>query len=671
MISRLFRLSSLIGLAIVIAVVAALSLFYRQLAFESIIDGETRANVALTKSFANTIWPRHSAFVIGARSIPAAELASRPELRTLGRDLRVLKRGLDVVKVKVFNLDGLTVYSSDPKQIGERQAGNPGFRTAAGGAPASMLTFRDRFDSWEGVIAERNIISSFVPVRADDNAPVQAVMEIYSDVTRVVERMERTQWQIVIGVIGATLLLYALILWYSLRFERAVRAQEAQRRVDEERVRYQAYHDALTGLPNRTSFAEHLEEAIRRARRAKWSLAVMFLDLDRFKVVNDSLGHDAGDTLLRAAADRLKSTLRESDLLFRMGGDEFTVLLENVRGPEEAAAVAARMIETIGAPVTLADHELHVSASIGISLYPKDDEVGERLVKSADAAMYRAKEMGRNRYMFFTAEMNERVESQLVLEASLQRAHKNGEFELHYQPRVDTDGRRVIGVEALLRWNHPESGLVLPARFIPTLEETGQIVQVGEWVLRAACRQNRAWQDAGLAPMRVSVNVSTRQFQSETLLQSVQSALEESGLDPVWLELELTESQLLVDTEAAIEVLAQLNALGVAISIDDFGSGYSSLNYLKRLPIDCLKIDQGFVRDLGSSAKDGAIVEAIAAVARSLNLGLVAEGVETAGQARFLRRLYCTEMQGYFYSRPVAAEVLPEIIAALDAKIPA
>ena len=669
MISRIFRLSSLIGLAVVIAVVAALSLLYRELAFESMIDGETRANVALTKSFANTLWPRHSAYVIGAQNIAPAELASRPEVRALGRDLRLLKRGLDVVKVKIYDLDGLTVYSTDPKQIGENHAANPGFRVAAGGAPASRLTFRDRFDDSDGRIADRNIISSYVPVRANDNGPVQAVMEIYSDVTRVVERMERTQWQIVAGVIGATLLLYALILWYAWRSERAVLAQDAQRRADEERVRHQAYHDSLTGLANRTSFAEHLEEAIRRARRAKWALAVMFLDLDRFKVVNDSLGHDAGDELLRIAARRLQDTLRESDLLFRMGGDEFTVLLENVRGPEEAAAVAARMIEAIGTPLKLGEHELQVSVSIGIALYPKDDELGERLVKSADAAMYRAKELGRNRYLFFTAEMNERVESRLVLEAALQRAHKAGEFVLHYQPRVDTEGRRVIGVEALLRWNHPEWGLLLPARFIAALEESGQIVPVGDWVLRTACRQNRAWQDAGLAPMRISVNVSTRHFQSDTLLQSVQGALAESGLEPVWLELELTESQLLVDTEAAIRVLERLNVLGVAITIDDFGSGYSSLNYLKRLPIDCLKIDQGFVRDLGASAKDGAIVEAIAAVARSLNLGLVAEGVETAGQVDFLRRLYCTELQGNFYSCPVDADALPGVIASLSGKI--
>ncbi|MGE5791740.1 MAG: putative bifunctional diguanylate cyclase/phosphodiesterase [Bacteroidota bacterium] len=466
-------------------------------------------------------------------------------------------------------------------------------------------------------------------------------------------------------MIGALSLLYGLMLWMAGRSDRILREQDAQRAANEARVRYQAYHDPLTGLPNRASFVEHLEEAIRRAKRFGWSLGVMFLDIDRFKKVNDSLGHEAGDELLRVAAHRLKGCIREADMLFRMGGDEFTVLLEDVKGPEEAAAVAARMGEAIAEPVELRQHEVATTVSIGIALHTRDDATGERLVKSADTAMYRAKELGRNRYAFFTPEMNARVESQLALEAALQRAVRNDEFILHYQPRVSAATRRVVGVEALLRWQHPERGLVSPAEFIPLLEESGLIVPVGAKVIETACRQNRAWQNAGLPPMRLSVNISSRQFRSESLDETIRAALHGSGLAPEWLEIELTESLLVENSEQAIAVMERLKSIGVAISIDDFGTGYSSLGYLKRFPIDCLKIDRSFVKDLRTSATDAAIVDAISALAHSLGLGLVAEGVEEAGQAEFLRARYCTELQGYLFSRPVPPEEMADAVRRL------
>ena len=662
---KLFRYSSFVGLIAVIAVILALSWFYRRLAFDALVDTETRANVALTKAFANSIWPSYAAFVRDAAQLPRGELPRRDEILWLQRDLRLLATGLDVVKVKVYDPAGLTVFSTDVRQIGEDKRANPGFLRAAAGTAASDITFRDRFDAWEGVISDRNLIATYVPVRIRDDSPVEAVMEVYSDVTSLVARMERTQRQIVAAIVGALSLLYALMLWMARRSDRILREQEIQRVANEERIRHQAYHDPLTGLPNRASFVEHLEEAIRRSKRFGWSLAVMFLDLDRFKRVNDSLGHEAGDELLRIAARRLHGCIRESDMLFRMGGDEFTVLLENVKGPEEAAMVAARMIPAIAEPVELKAHELTATASIGIALYPKDDESGERLVKRADTAMYRAKELGRNRYAFFTQEMNERVENQLLLEAGLQRALRNGEFVLHYQPRVSAATRRVVGIEALLRWNHPEHGLLPPGQFVPLLEESGQIVAVGAWVIRTACRQNKAWQDEGLPAMRVSVNISARQFKSESLDETIRDALGASGLAPEWLEIELTESMLVDSTEHAISVMARLKAIGVAISIDDFGTGYSSLGYLKRFPIDSLKIDRSFVQDLRTSATDAAIVDAISALAHSLGLGLVAEGVEEVGQADFLRARYCTELQGYYFSRPVPADAVAEAVRRL------
>jgi diguanylate cyclase (GGDEF)-like protein len=659
---KLFRYSSFLALVAVVVAIIALSWFYRRMAFEAMTENETRSNTALATAFANSVWPSYRGFAQYARKLPPKDLAIRREIRHLREDLKRLAMGLDVVKVKLYDGNGFVLFSSDLRQIGEDRSDNPGFLGAKAGMPASEVTFRAQFDAWEGVINDRNLIATYVPVRSADGTQVEAVMEIYSDVTALVQKMERTQHEIIGGVVGALSVLYLLMLWIGRRADRILREQEAQRAANEERIRYQAYHDLLTGLPNRASFGEHLEEAIRRSKRFGWSVALMFLDLDRFKRVNDSLGHEAGDQLLRIAATRLKACIRETDILFRMGGDEFTVLLENIRTPEEVAVIAARMNASISEPIELAHQELTATASIGIAIYPKDDETGERLVKSADTAMYRAKDLGRNRYAFFTQEMTERVEGQLRLEADLQRAIRNGEFVLHYQPRVAAATRRVVSVEALLRWNQPQWGLVQPGRFVPLLEESGLMIPVGAWVLRTACRQNKAWQDAGLPPMRVSVNISSRQFRSESLVETVREALESSGLAAEWLEVELTESLLVENAESAVATLKRLKALGVAISIDDFGTGYSSISYLKRFPIDCLKIDGSFVHDLHSSAKDAAIVEAISALARSLGIGLVAEGVEEARQADFLRARYCTEMQGFLFSRPLPAD---EVVNAL------
>ena len=659
---RVLRFAVLLGLAALVAGAAGLTLLYRGLVFDSLLEGEEQANVGLTRTFTNAVWPAHGAFVQRARDIAPAALAGREEVRELGRALRGLAAGTRVVKVKIYDTRGMTVFSTDARQIGEDKAGNPGVQRALAGTAASGITFRQRFDAWESAISDRNIIASYVPVRQQEGAPVEAVMEIYSDVTPLVERMERSLWRILAGVLAVLVLVLLAGAWILGRYHRLLQGQEAERLAQEERIRHQAFHDALTGLPNRASFTEHLDEALRRARRAQRQLALMFVDLDQFKRVNDSLGHEAGDRLLRVIAGRVQACVRETDLLFRMGGDEFTVILEDVRGPEEVAMVAQRVIEAAREPLQLLHHELSVSVSVGIAMYPRDDAGGGGLVKSADTAMYRAKELGRNRYLFFAPEMNERVESQLVMEAALRRALKNGEFRLHYQPRVSAATGKVTGVEALLRWAQPGGGLVEPARFIPALEETGLIGPVGAWVLAEACRQAADWQRSGLGPLRVSVNLSSRQFRSETLAGTVSGALQASGLAAELLEVELTESLLVENTEQAMDVMGRLKAIGVAISIDDFGTGYSSLGYLKRFPIDSLKIDRSFVRDLASSRKDAAIVEAIAALSQSLGIGLVGEGVEEPYQAEFLRARHCTELQGYLFSRPLPAEQLAEFL---------
>jgi diguanylate cyclase (GGDEF)-like protein len=435
------------------------------------------------------------------------------------------------------------------------------------------------------------------------------------------------------------------------------------RKQAEEQVRNLAYHDALTGLPNRLLFQDRLALAVAQAHRHRQGLAVLFLDLDRFKVINDSLGHTVGDRLVREVAARLRTCVREGDTVARLGGDEFTLLLPHVGQAVDAAKVAKKVLDLVRIPFDIDARELFVTASMGISLYPDDGVDAETLVKNADTAMYRAKEQGRDLYQLYTPAMNATALERLALESSLRRALSQDELVLHYQPIFDVAAQRVQGVEALLRWHHPELGLVPPADFIPLAEVTGLILPMGPWVLRTACAQARAWQERqpGLS---VAVNLSARQFQEASLVAQVTDALADSGLDPRCLQLEITESSAMQNAQTAIQTLRELKALGVGLSIDDFGTGYSSLSYLKRFPIDTLKIDQSFIRDIGRDPDDAAIASAIIALAHTLKLTVVAEGVETAGQLAFLAAHGCDRSQGYLLSRPLPADRCSELLSA-------
>ncbi len=436
---------------------------------------------------------------------------------------------------------------------------------------------------------------------------------------------------------------------------------EERKRV-EQSIRHMAHHDALTGLPNRALFRDRLTHAMAQADRYHQKLAVMFLDLDRFKAINDTLGHNVGDQLLKIAAERLRSCVRDCDTVARLGGDEFTVVIEDIIEDHDASAVAQKILDTLSQPFNLYGHEVFISVSVGVTLYPSDDENADNLLRNADSAMYRAKENGRNNFQFYVADMNVKARERLMLESSLRRALDRGEFMLYYQPRVDLLSGRVIGAEALLRWRHPEMGLVSPAEFIPILDETGMIIPVGDWALREACRQNREWQDMGLPPIRVAVNLSVRQFIQKDLADTIIRALDAAGLSAEHLELEITEDLFLEHNETNIITLARLKSMGIHISIDDFGTGYSSLSYLKRLPIDTLKIDQSFVRDIGTDPDNKAIASAIIAMASSLRLNVLAEGVETDEQLAFLRAQGCNEIQGFSFSHPLPAQEFEQLL---------
>lgn len=438
-----------------------------------------------------------------------------------------------------------------------------------------------------------------------------------------------------------------------------------RKRLDAELERL-ANHDVLTNLPNRSLLHDRIAQALAFARRQKLRAAVMFLDLDRFKTVNDTLGHHVGDHLLVAVAERLCACLREGDTVARVGGDEFVVVLSDIGESEDLAGVdgvADKLMKSLTAPFMVDGQELFVSGSLGISIYPRDGMDIATLLKHADIAMYRAKDKGRNNYQYYATEMNARSHERLALETSLRHAIERDEFVLHYQPQIAADTGAIVGLEALVRWRHPALGMVPPASFIPLAEETGLIVPIGEWVLHTACEQNRKWREAGLPPVRIAVNLSARQFQKCDVVRFVADALAATGMSANGLDLELTESMLMHDPEGVIETLNGLKAMGVRIALDDFGTGYSSLAYLRRFPIDEIKIDQSFVRDFDPVANDAPLVRAIIGIARSLGISVVAEGVETLEQQCYLQQQLCDRMQGYLFSRPVPAEQIALLLA--------
>jgi diguanylate cyclase (GGDEF)-like protein/PAS domain S-box-containing protein len=448
---------------------------------------------------------------------------------------------------------------------------------------------------------------------------------------------------------------------------RGVSREITEQKISEARIQHLATHDSLTGLPNRAMFNQLLSHAVASAQRYNRQCAVLFIDLDRFKFINDTLGHVAGDQLLQEITERFKKTLRATDVLARLGGDEFVVLIQEMSGVRQAAKVAGKLLAAALKPVMLLGRECRVTASIGIALYPQDGADEQALMKNADIAMYFAKSEGKNNFRLYSSEITSQSLERLTLENNLRNALENNEFSLHYQAKLDLRKSTINGVEALLRWNNPELGSVPPANFIPAAEETGLIVSIGKWVLRTACLQNMAWQKQGLQPICMAVNLSVRQFSDPDLLNDLSEILQESGMAPHLLELEITEGMVIQNPAQAIKLLTAIKALGVRLAIDDFGTGYSSLGQLKNFPIDTLKVDRSFIHDLATNTEDKAITQAIIAMGKTLSLTVVAEGVETKEQEAFLRAHACDEMQGYYFSRPIPGD---EFAALLRGHIP-
>lgn len=434
-----------------------------------------------------------------------------------------------------------------------------------------------------------------------------------------------------------------------------------ERKRYEAQLEYQASFDELTGLANGHLLRDRLRQAIASADRYGHQVTVAFIDLDQFKFINDSLGHNVGNHLLKTVAQRLKACMREVDTIARLGGDEFVLIID--RSHEAAISlIMPKILEAVSTPISVGDRELHITCSIGCSMFPEDGRDSDTLLKNADAAMYRAKEQGRNNFQSYTKELNEKISNRLSLESNLRQALKRNEFFLDYQPQVDLQTGAIVGVEALIRWRHGATGVVSPAQFIPLAEEIGLIVPIGEWVLRTACAQNKAWQDAGLRKICVSVNLSARQFRQKDLAAMIVQALEETGLPPEYLNLELTESMVMQNVSSAVLTMQELKSMGVRLSIDDFGTGYSSLSCLKRFPIDVLKIDRSFVEDITNDVSGAPIAPSIITLAHSLKLKVIAEGVESAAQLDYLLRHGCDEIQGFYFSRPISVEQCADLI---------
>ena len=435
-----------------------------------------------------------------------------------------------------------------------------------------------------------------------------------------------------------------------------------KRKLDEEHIRYQANFDMLTGLPNRALFLDRLDQALSNMGRVKRKLGLLFIDLDGFKLVNDTLGHAMGDVLLREASRRLQECVRGGDTVARLGGDEFMVIMPNLRRSRNAPDLAQRVLDSLAKPFDLEGYEAFVSGSIGITIFPDDAETASELLKNADGAMYQAKEKGRANYQFFTANLNEEVRDRLALKNGLSKALERGELSLNYQPKLEIQGNRITGVEALMRWNNEELGAVSPGRFIPVLEDTGLVVGVGEWAIHTACVQHRTWLEAGLPSIRIAVNLSARQVRERDFVPMVSRILRETGVGPEGLEIEITESMPMTDADNAVQALGELHDMGISVAMDDFGTGYSSLSYLKRFPIDTIKIDQSFVADITVDPDDAEIINTIISMGRTLNRKVVAEGVETEEQLALLREYRCDEIQGYFFSRPLPADQLTDFL---------
>ncbi|WP_066705740.1 putative bifunctional diguanylate cyclase/phosphodiesterase [Curvibacter delicatus] len=678
---NLTRYFSTLSFALIALAAGLLTFYFRHITYEQLLRHEQNRAEEFTQVFENSLWPLFKPVMENAQTDTPDVLQERVANVRLRETLSNMTRGTSVIRINIYTRNGISTFSTDPRQVGDSKRDNPGFLSAVNGTPISELTHRNQFATFEDTLQDRDVISTYVPIHSTEKGQerIDGVFEVYQDVTAFVQEADQHLKWVSAGVAGVLAALYLaqfmLVRHAQIILRAQARALEAtnhdldrrvqerthdleneisERRRAELRLDYLAHHDPLTDLPNRLLFKERLSQSLQRIRQHHTQLAVLFIDLDHFKDVNDTLGHSIGDTLLTIITRRLQACIRPGDTLARIGGDEFICILENTGGPATALEVADQLLELFRQPFTVDDKQLYLSASVGISQAPIDGMEVDVLVRKADAAMYQAKADGRNRSHFYTNAMTAYAQERIQLEGLLRDAITSNELSVHFQPKVDVKSGRLLGAEALLRWDSRELGLIPPTRFIPLAEETGFIMELGFWILCETCRQIALWDEAGLHVPVVSINLSVKQLERGNLPELLRTIMRETGITPERLELEITESVIMA-MEDAFAMLADLRALGVRLALDDFGTGYSSLSYLRKLPVQTLKIDQGFIAGIGKNRSDEAIVQAMVDISRSLNLSSVAEGVETAEQFAFLRRLGCEQVQGFLFGKPVSA----------------
>jgi diguanylate cyclase (GGDEF)-like protein len=646
------------------ATIASLLGLYEWQGQRLLVAAETRSDMKTVRALGNALWPVHGKFIQSVGKMTTEELRNDPNQAALLQSVKGAVRELQVLKVKLFSpLDGRVVFSTEFKQIGDVNAHSLALLEALKGKESSDLSHREKFNSIDGVIFNRDVVGTYVPYYAEGRSGIDTkpsmIVEIYSDVTDRLNEHKNSRLKVVAGVSGTLLLLYFGVYLYGRKAAKALTKADLQRQIDEQRIRHQAFHDALTGLPNRAGF----EEFIRSHNRPKASdgAGVLFVDLDRFKQVNDSLGHKAGDLVLQVISERIKATLAPADVLFRNGGDEFIVITRQSDG-RNLGRLADLLVDAVKEPIPIDGTEVCLTVSVGMARWPADNPNLEEVVRFADMAMYTAKKAGENQVEFYRPEMKRELDERLLILTGLQKAFERSEFVLYYQPRLNASSRKVESVEALLRWQHPKMGLMQPGRFIAVLEDSPLIVDVGHWVIRNACEQAVRWHADGFSHLRVSVNVAARQFRQTNFVKSVRDTLKLTGLAAEFLELELTESQLMTDLNGVSKTLTELQQIGVLVSIDDFGTGYSSLSYLHTLPINCLKIDRSFVVSIADDARRSSIAKTISILGHNLGLTVVAEGVETQSQADILTGWGCEQLQGFLFSKPVPSEQIAALL---------
>ncbi|MGB9495602.1 MAG: EAL domain-containing protein [Azonexus sp.] len=679
--SRYFATLSLIliGLA-----AGLLGMMYREISVRQITTLAEDRNLAMAQVFQNALGPPLAALMAESVGKDGSMLMEAGESQALQAGVVGLMRGTAVARVNIYNRLGVTIFSTDATRIGSSRLNHSGFKSALGGVVFSELTHREHMETLDGSRSDLRLIASSIPIFGEGKT-VDGVFEFYQEVTPFMNSFRHTLWAVTAIVITVFALLFfmqflvvrraqGILHDQAKRIEAARSTLEIQvdartadlrrannllegevveRRQAESKLNYLAYHDPLTGLANRRYFLERLEASLLDAAGKNQRVAVLFIDLDQFKQVNDSLGHGVGDELLVSVAAALCEHVPLIDMLARLGGDEFICVMEAVRTDEDVTMLAREVIAAFDRPFRLGGYELYLSASVGISVFPNDGTSVGDLLRNADTAMYRAKALGRGHFHFYTPEMTREAQEKIRIESLLRRALGNGELSVHLQPQVEARGGRLVGAEALIRWDSPELGSVPPTRFIPLAEESGIIIELGNWVLRETCRQVMKWTASGFELPQVSVNLSVKQLERPEFVDTLLEILDETGIEPARLKLEITESVVMA-VDDAFSLLERLRKIGISLALDDFGTGYSSLSYLKMLPVQQLKIDRSFVIGIGTNPEDEAIIRSVMALAQSLDFEVVAEGVETAEQAAFLRASGCHQLQGFLHGSAVA-----------------